>query len=214
MTHRPSLVAGWVAGWRERPDRTVLVEASSGTEWTGSRLDRVTADITRVLLARGVRPGDHVVLSAAPSAATVTAFVAVLRAGAVVVPVSTEATRRELEHVVATVGASVAVADAPDRFAALAEAYDVDALQVERAQPPASPSDVAFDAAGPESRALVCFTSGTTGQPKGAPLTHGNVETCCARSHRRVALDPGRRPRVGAAAVPRPRSRRRPLPRP
>ena len=77
-----SLTNGWVAHWRDAPARPVLLDAADGAVLTGLQVDQRTAALAVRLAAAGVRPGDRVVLSCAPSVATVLAYVALLRLGA------------------------------------------------------------------------------------------------------------------------------------
>ena len=173
-----SLTSVWVAHWRDTPARPVLLDAADGAVLTGLEVDDRTAALAVRLAAAGVRPGDRVVLSCGPSAATVLAYVALLRLGAVAVPANTAYTAVELEHIVGDVGPVLALVDDPARIDGLP-------LGSHRADLSTLPrSDAAgwavLDAAVPDAPALVAFTSGTTGRPKGAVLSHGNLEAGAA----------------------------------
>ena len=78
----------WVRRWMARPDAPVLVDGWGHTSVTGTELDRLTARGVSVLAARGVGPGDRVLWQARATLESVAALVTVLRAGAVLVPVS------------------------------------------------------------------------------------------------------------------------------
>ena len=165
----------WRSVWVQQPEQTVLVDEASGRRWTASEVDDASAALALRLNADGVDEGTAVVLSSAPSDATAITFIALLRLGAVVVPLNTAATPREIAHAVEVSGATLALGDDVPRFAGIVAIRSVDlpsADERERGQP--IPFGL-LDATASTDRALICFTSGTTGAPKGAPLTHGNM---------------------------------------
>ncbi len=163
-----TLTAHWVRGWLERPDDVVLVDGGDGWTLTGDAIESATRELAGRLAAAGVQPGDRVLLSRAPSVETVLAYVAILRLGAVVVPANTAYTARELAHIVGDVRPVLALVD---------DAARVDGVPAVDGRLDALPSavEVVLDASGGDDLAMVAYTSGTTGQPKGAMLTHANL---------------------------------------
>jgi long-chain acyl-CoA synthetase len=133
-----------------------------------------------LLSARGIGPGDRVavMLPNVPPFATV--YYGILRAGAVVVPMNPLLKEREVAYYLGDSAASLIVAwpgcadDATaGAFRAGVPALIVDAsFDAELAS--VAPVDGAAERSGTDT-AVILYTSGTTGQPKGAELSHGNL---------------------------------------
>ncbi len=168
-----TLPRAWVAHWRSLPDRVVLADRSR-RRWRGSELLERTELVARRLRGAGIEPGARVVLAGPTSIAYVVAHVALLRAGLVVVPVNPASTRGELESIMRASQPRVAII-ADDTMRQWAAEIDPGVLttseEVGIDDGPPTPLDVA----GPDDPALLPCTSGTTGVPKGVPLTHGNL---------------------------------------
>ncbi len=165
------VVDRWRAVWAAAPEAVVLVDQATGRDWRAGELESATAWGATYLNALGIHTGDSVILSAAPSDATALAFIALLRLGAVVIPVNTAATPREIAHIIEVSGATHALSAEPARFNQI-PAHSVIPLTV---PVEGAATLVDLDRAVGTDRALICFTSGTTGSPKGAPLTHANL---------------------------------------
>ncbi len=169
-----SLPAAWRRRAQAAPDRPSLWDASRG--WTTrARLEEASRLAAGRLHRAGLRPGDRVLCSAGTSLALVEAYVGLLRLGAVAVPVNTAYTQREVAHIVADAEPRAAVVDDGERagWARRAAGGDLLTLTPEVDLPAGEAPDL--DAAGPGDPALVCYTSGTTGAPKGAVLSHANL---------------------------------------
>lgn len=194
LTARTSLPNAWSQTWAAHPEAPVLLDLSAAGDdarWCrADELEEMTRRRAEALIGLGLRPGDRVLWSTASSLRAVVANIAALRAGLVVVPVNPAYTERELAHVVADVRPAAAIVDDPARAAVVARAAadvvvatpDLEVLQGAPRRGGSGGSggsgesgDVVLDAARPEDAALVAYTSGTTGAPKGAVLTHGNL---------------------------------------
>ena len=171
-----TLPAAWARRFAAEPDRPVLFEARRGWVKAGE-LDDATRQVAARLHHAGLHPGDRLLVSAATSIDLVAAHVGALRLGLVVIPANTAYRERELAHLVTDATPAAAVVDDPERAAWIERASGGRTLVVGPAVdlPEGPPVEVEVDAAAPGDPALLCYTSGTTGAPKGAVLSHANV---------------------------------------
>jgi acyl-CoA synthetase (AMP-forming)/AMP-acid ligase II len=149
------------------PDRVAVTV--DGEAVTHAGLDDASGQVAAWLASR-VRPGDRVLLAASASIGFVRCYLGALRAGAVVVLANPGYTAAELGHLVADSGAVLAFADREParRLDSLGSALVI----ADARQPPAESGTIADVTPGPDDTALLAYTSGTTGRPKGVPLTH------------------------------------------
>ncbi len=171
-----SLPRAWSSRWAAAPDAPAVRDDS--TRWvTSAELEARSRSAAGRLAGAGVGAGDRVLVSAASSVDLVVAHVGALRLGAVVVPANTASLPRELAHVVHDARPVVAVVDRPDAARTIGEldpsiVVTAPALPLDDPPPSAAP---ALDVASSTDPALLAYTSGTTGTPKGALLSHGNL---------------------------------------
>jgi long-chain acyl-CoA synthetase len=161
------------------PERVAL--ALDRTEVTYAALDAASARVAGLLAERGVKPGDRVgvMLPNVPQFAAV--YYGVLRAGAVVVPMNVLLKERETAFYLSDPAAKAVFAW--HGFAGPAQAGAAQA-GAECILVAPGEFEQLLDAAGAEPEpadrddadtAVILYTSGTTGTPKGAELTHANL---------------------------------------
>jgi malonyl-CoA/methylmalonyl-CoA synthetase len=153
-----------LAAAAERPDSLCIAERggpNDGLRWSYADFAERSAQFAHVLVDRGVQPGDRVCVQVDKCADAVALHVACVRAGAVYVPMNSAYTPREVNDL---------VADAQPVLTVLAPDLSTWSAAADRA--PGSFDDVSCTADG---AAAMLYTSGTTGRPKGAVLSHGNL---------------------------------------
>ena len=180
-------------------DRT-FIETSQGRRFTYGALAQLSSSLASVLAHRGVSAGDRVLVRVDKSVEAIALYVACLRMGAVFVPMNTAYTTHELEYFIRDAEPGLIVVR-PDDFSAtaglvarnkqaqvltlgtvadgtlLADAH-VDAYAgagVAVDVPPTPDPKLA-----PNQLAALLYTSGTTGKPKAAMLTRGNLASNAA----------------------------------
>lgn len=178
-----NLASQLVDSARTHPDRAALRLGDTSVSYRA--LDQGSARMAGLLHDRGVEPGDRVaiMLPNVPEFALV--YYGVLRAGGIIVPMNPLLKSREVAYYLGDSGARLLFAwqDFADEARAGARQTEAEAVVVGpgaldeltgAAQPVADPADRNED-----DTAVILYTSGTTGEPKGAELTHANLTRNC-----------------------------------
>ncbi len=166
------------------PDRAAL-RSEDGTELTYGDLLAQVREVAVALAARGLRKGDRVAFFLGNRPELVVAHLAVLRLGAVAVPMNLAYRRREIAHILGDAEPRFLVTDstererlaelAPAERASLEEVLVVEELPWAGGAGGAPAAAFAPPLVDGDDLALLLYTSGTTGRSKGAMLTHNNL---------------------------------------
>src|ERR1700685_213766 len=146
-------------------------------------LDEASARVAALLHERGLKPGDRVGIMMPNVAEVPVVYYGVLRAGGVVVPMNPLLKVREVAYYLGDSGAGLIFAwhGFADQARGGAEQADAEAIVVDEVSFPELLASVGPEkegaAAADEDTAVILYTSGTTGHPKGAELTHGNLRS-------------------------------------
>ena len=166
---------------QQAPDKVALLHGvtSVSDSIDYATLDAETDRVAHGLAALGVQPGDRVALALHNVVHFVSAYLGALRAGAVAVPLNTMLTATEVLDILRDSGTTLVLGAQP--FAdVVAEAARVleDSPRVVVAPFGDFPAlDAPFEevARDEDDLAVLAYTSGTTGSPKGVMLSHGNL---------------------------------------
>jgi long-chain acyl-CoA synthetase len=182
-----------------------------GRWYSSGELHRTTCAVATGLRELGVRPGDRVVVTMLNCPEVGVTYNAAWRTGAAVVPVLFLLTAEELAHILRD-SEAVAVVTTPELLPKVQEAAGqspalrhvicvggaadgvVDFATLAQAEPMETPHDVA-----PDDVAVILYTSGTTGVPKGVLLSHQNLVSMATNAHQAADLGDGQ---VGLACLP------------
>jgi malonyl-CoA/methylmalonyl-CoA synthetase len=162
----------------------LAIETHDGKRISYGDLIARAGQMANVLAGRGVKPGDRVAAQTEKSVSALVFYLAVVRAGAVYLPLNTAYTLNELEYFITDAEPSLVVCDlakaegiskiaakvgarvetlGPDGKGSLTEAADMAVAEFKTV------------ARGNDDLAAILYTSGTTGRSKGAMLSHDNL---------------------------------------
>ncbi|HEX8004754.1 MAG TPA: AMP-binding protein [Mycobacteriales bacterium] len=177
------------------PDKPALLYRDSAMTW--AELERHVATTATGLATLGLAPGDRVAIQLGNTPGFVVSYFGALRGGYVAVPVNTSYTPAELTHVLGDSGAAAVVCTrsaAPtmlglrDELPGLRHVVVSDAAEAPEgtrsldAVGAAGGAGTPTGTGGDEDLAVLIYTSGTSGRPKGAMLSHrallANLDQC------------------------------------
>ncbi len=197
------LVSLFRLGAKRAPERAAIVV--DAPIWTYGALDIATDGVAASLAARGIGPGDRVGLYCPNGADFVVAYLGCLKAGAVIVPINLLLSAPEIGFILRDSGAKAlffhaqvaqtaadAVAGAANPPLRIGIGFEDEPAapdcHLHQLVQPNDPPDIALSAA---NDAVILYTSGTTGQPKGAVLTHGNLAANALAVASALGITPG-----------------------
>ncbi|MGS0764487.1 class I adenylate-forming enzyme family protein [Syntrophomonas curvata] len=180
-----------------QPHNQAIICGDDGTVFTWLEFDKIVNKLGNALLSLGIKKGDVVSLYLPNSAEFLFAYFAVTRIGAVILPFNVLFKTGEISYILKNSRARVLIGASPgiennlvkinnDEFPHLetiitvgypvANCLDFYALIMEGSE------DLAMVECTPEDLGSLVYTSGTSGNPKGAMLSHGNLEAIGALS--------------------------------
>jgi acyl-CoA synthetase (AMP-forming)/AMP-acid ligase II len=168
----------------------VIEPEAGGREWTYAQIEERSSALAASLNSLGVETGDMVGVWQKNSAEYILSFYAILKAGAVVVPVSTHHGEREVSAQFDVTKAKAIIAS-QDRYSTICSLDGKAAIRISVTENGIAPGpglisfssliggsgqfDRSIDFDPHETLAVLPFSSGTTGLPKGVMLTHANL---------------------------------------
>ncbi len=185
---------GWVARWAQlRGDAPAVADEERRLDYRS--LEERTARLAGWLRAEGVGEGDRVGLLLANRTAYLEAVFATARIGAISLPINTRLSRREVRFVLDDCTPSAILHE--DTLGALVDADASPKLRI-----PMDEYEAGLSAAvphpevlpvSPDAPMMLMYTSGTTGQPKGALLPHRKTLFNSLNAQRYFGIGPGDR---------------------
>jgi malonyl-CoA/methylmalonyl-CoA synthetase len=178
-----------------------FIELENGKSYNFADLEAGSGRFARLLETLGVEPGDRVAVQVEKSPEAIFLYAACLRYGAIFLPMNTAYQKGEVDYIVADAEPTLVVcrpeAEALTREIAaarkvphtltLGQAGDGTLIKAARALSPRA--DIHLSAA--DDVACILYTSGTTGRPKGAMLTHRNLASNTLALHQVWQFRPG-----------------------
>jgi len=164
-------------------DRPLILGPGPASSY--AQMQALCGRIANAFVALDVRPGDRVAVQIEKSVAALALYLAALRVGAIFLPLNTAYTLSELAFFIEDAEPALVVCD-PAKEAEIAafgsgtgrvRTLDAQGQGSLMAEAMAQPTEFETIISDPDDVAAILYTSGTTGRPKGAMLTHRNLQS-------------------------------------
>lgn len=154
-----------ISGAARRHPEKIAIECADRS-WTYSQLEEASDNLARALLTldKPVKPGMRVAVSLPGQASCIISFLAIIKAGAVYVPIDPRHPADRVGYVLEDAAAVLVLTNDPTPFSGIACIDPVHHLE--------NQSDAALTSMPDHSDIYILYTSGSTGRPKGVPITH------------------------------------------
>jgi len=163
----------------------IFIETPDGEAYSYATLEQETARLAHFLAGLGLHKGDRVAVQVEKSPQVLFLYLACLRAGLIYLPLNTAYTESELVYFLENAEPAVVVCDPGSETlferiggqAHLQHIFTLDAQGKGSLMTASKDSPAIFETAecDRDDIAVILYTSGTTGRPKGAMITHGNL---------------------------------------
>jgi fatty-acyl-CoA synthase len=165
-----------VTWWGDRLPDTTAISVSGDAAITFRELEAWSARAADLISSRGVTAGDRVGVLGANSVGWCVAAVAIVRVGAILVPLNSRYTSDELRSIVADCGPKLIICDADRDQQVIEAAPDADRLEMRSVVDLRDGLALRFRGPRePDLVAVIGYTSGSTAAPKGVMFTHRSM---------------------------------------
>lgn len=161
-----------------------FIETTNNQYFSYANLIDESSRMANMMQSRGLKPGDRVAVQVEKSAQAMFLYIACLRAGYIYLPLNTGYTDAELSYFTENAEPALVVCDPAkqESFESLCRKQRYDVLTLDR-----NGAGTLIDESGsqpvrheivdrkPDDIAVILYTSGTTGRPKGAMISHNNL---------------------------------------
>lgn len=163
----------------------IFIETPNGDSYSYAILEQQVSKIANLLSKQGLNKGDRIAVQVEKSPQVLFLYLACLRAGFIYLPLNTAYTESELSYFIENAEPAVVVCDPESLalFTRIGEKHKLQHVFSLDAQGEGSlltacedaPAEFTTTTCDKDDIAVILYTSGTTGRPKGAMITHGNL---------------------------------------
>jgi long-chain acyl-CoA synthetase len=155
---------------QQKPDQAAFICGDATISW--GVLDETSTGLAHWFVDQGLKPGDRVAVCSLNSIELMQVYLGLFKAGLIAVPINTRLKPEEVRYILDHAGACMAFCESC--FTPLLEQAGV-AFPVFSALPETPAERCDLPDIGPDSLAMIVYTSGTTARPKGVAHTHGSL---------------------------------------